>query len=245
MAIGALDAEALHDVVVRARGTSLPRAALRRVHEVSGGNPFFAIELARSLEAHRDHELGALLPIPTSLRDLVRNRLAALPGDADMLALVAALPQATATLVRSLGGPGADAGIEAAVDAGVLRREGDRLRFTHPLLASAAYAEMSPPQRRALHRRLADAARTRSSAGITSRTPPRPRTHASPGSSTTLSPPRSTGARCRPRPISERTHGGSRPRTTPPKLVVAPSRRRSAATCSASPIARARSWTRS
>ena len=45
--IGALDAEALHDVVVRACGTSLPHAALRRVHEVSGGNPFFAIELAR------------------------------------------------------------------------------------------------------------------------------------------------------------------------------------------------------
>ena len=44
---------------------------------------------------------------------------------------------------------------------------------------------------------------------------------------------------CRPRPISERTHGGSRPITTPPKLVVAPSRRRSAVTCSASPIARA------
>ena len=77
------------------------------------------------------------------------------------------------------------------------------------------------------------------SAGITSRTPPRPRTQASRGSWTTLSPPRSTEALCRPRPISERTHGGSRPITTPPKLVVAPSTRRSAAICSPSPIARA------
>ena len=158
VAIGGLDAEAMHDVVVGSRGTSLPRATLRRVHEVSGGNPFFAIELARSLEADRDRELGALLPIPTNLRELVRNRLAALPGGADILALVAALPQATATMVRGLAGSGADARIETAVDAGILRREGDRLRFTHPLLASAAYAEMSPPQRRALHRRLADAA---------------------------------------------------------------------------------------
>ena len=157
VALGALDAQALHEVVVQARGTSLPRAARRRLHEISGGNPFFAIELARSLEAHRDCDLGAPLPIPTRLRDLVRNRLAALPGDADTLALVAALPQATATLVRSLDGRGADARIEAAVDAGVLRREGDRLRFTHPLLASAAYTEMSPPQRRALHGRLAAA----------------------------------------------------------------------------------------
>jgi DNA-binding CsgD family transcriptional regulator len=156
VAIGALDAEAMHDVVVRSRGTSLPRAMLRRVHEVSGGNPFFAIELARSLEADRDWERGALLPIPTSLRELVRSRLAAVSG-ADVLALVAALPQPTAAMVRGLAGSGADAGIETAVDAGILRREGDRLRFTHPLLASAAYAAMSPPQRRALHGRLAEA----------------------------------------------------------------------------------------
>ena len=42
-----------------------------------------------------------------------------------------------------------------AEDAGVLVTEPGRIRFTHPLLASAVYASVSEARRRALHRRLA------------------------------------------------------------------------------------------
>jgi hypothetical protein len=180
--IGALDAEALHEVVVQARGTWLPRAELRRVHDVSGGNPFFAIELARALEARRGYDLGAPLPLPTSLHDLVRSRLADVEGGTDLLAVVAALAQATVAGVRAVAGTDADSQIEAAVDAGVLRRDGERLRFTHPLLASAAYAELSPSRRRALHGRLAGATEDPLERGHHSLTPRRPRMHAWPRS---------------------------------------------------------------
>jgi DNA-binding CsgD family transcriptional regulator len=48
------------------------------------------------------------------------------------------------------------ADLERAERAGVIAREGERIRFTHPLLASTLYAEASPPRRRSLHGRLAE-----------------------------------------------------------------------------------------
>ncbi|HSL77054.1 MAG TPA: LuxR C-terminal-related transcriptional regulator, partial [Candidatus Limnocylindrales bacterium] len=48
-----------------------------------------------------------------------------------------------------------DAAISRAEAAGVLERDGPSLRFTHPLLAAAAYARASDDRRREAHRRLA------------------------------------------------------------------------------------------
>jgi DNA-binding CsgD family transcriptional regulator len=47
------------------------------------------------------------------------------------------------------------ADLEAAQRAGVIQVTGDRIRFTHPLLAAAAAAAATPEQRRRLHGRLA------------------------------------------------------------------------------------------
>src|SRR5207245_5346690 len=69
---------ALHHLVRERLGIALPRPALARLLRTSGGNPFFALEILRSL----DGELpitAAELPIPGSLRELVAERLAALP----------------------------------------------------------------------------------------------------------------------------------------------------------------------
>ncbi|MGH2694499.1 MAG: AAA family ATPase, partial [Actinomycetota bacterium] len=60
----------------------LPRPLVSRIHEVSGGNPFFALEITRGLQRRgvvpRPDEA---LPIPDTLGDLVRDHLAALgPG---------------------------------------------------------------------------------------------------------------------------------------------------------------------
>ena len=49
MTLRPLSVGALHAVVSRRLGRSLPRPTMLRVHETSGGNPFFAIELARSV----------------------------------------------------------------------------------------------------------------------------------------------------------------------------------------------------
>ena len=47
--------------------------------------------------------------------------------------------------------------LDDAVRAGVIEIAGERVRFTHPLLASVHYASIPPPERHELHLRLADA----------------------------------------------------------------------------------------
>jgi DNA-binding CsgD family transcriptional regulator len=139
-------------------GVALSRPTLLRLHEASDGNPFYALELARALE-RQDSELqpGRPLPIPETLQELVRDRLAALPdGAKDGLLAVSALTSPTVALVRaasrSRGQPVAD--LEAAVAAGVIEVEGERIRFSHPLLGSTLYSRAEPARRRTLHRRL-------------------------------------------------------------------------------------------
>lgn len=147
---------ALHRLLNERLATALPRPTLRKVHELSGGNPFFALEIARAL-ARGDLRLapGEPLLVPPSLRELVRSRLGALPAETrETLRVAAALSQPTIDLVAAACGGRASLG--PAVDVGVVELDGERIRFGHPLLASAAYSTIEPGFRRALHRRLAD-----------------------------------------------------------------------------------------
>lgn len=128
-----------------------PRPILRRIHERAGGNPFFALELARAVAA-RGGPLSPQqdLPVPADLERLVTERLRVLPAETkEPLAAVAALGEPTRDALD------VDA-LEPAFTAGVLVLDGERVRFEHPLLASAAYSALPPHRRRALHRRLAD-----------------------------------------------------------------------------------------
>jgi DNA-binding NarL/FixJ family response regulator len=67
---------------------------------------------------------------------------------------VAAVSQPTTRLINAVVDDGM-AALEAAVDANVVVVVGDRIAFTHPLLASAAYLMAPRSRRRELHRRLA------------------------------------------------------------------------------------------
>ena len=68
---------------------------------------------------------------------------------------MAALSQPTVTLVTSALQDNAEL-LEPALSAHVISTDGDRLVFTHPLLASGAYATVDPARRRDLHGRLAE-----------------------------------------------------------------------------------------
>ena len=57
-------------------------------------------------------------------------------------------------------GADADTGLVEALEARILELDGDRLRFTHPLLATAVVARQTPSKRRSLHARLARVAAT-------------------------------------------------------------------------------------
>lgn len=147
------------DHLLRARlDVQLKRPVFVRLHGASGGNPFFALEIARTLLAReRPLDPEQPLPVPENLRELVRKRLARLPAPAREAALVAsALSRPTVALVEAaLAGRTRTMALEKAIDAGVLQLEGERLRFTHPLLATVAYGDVGAGRRRGLHARLA------------------------------------------------------------------------------------------
>ena len=79
--VGPLSLGALHRVVTAHLGHALPRPVLTRVHVVSGGNPFFALELARVAEQRVACSGRLELPLPASLGETLRERLDAVPAD--------------------------------------------------------------------------------------------------------------------------------------------------------------------
>jgi DNA-binding CsgD family transcriptional regulator len=154
--IGPLELSELDRLIRERLGVRFLHPTLRQLEKASGGNPFYALEIAASLLRSRAQlELGEPLPLPASLRELVRDRLGTLTPEARGAALAAALlAQPTATDVER--GLGTEVGLSEAVAAGVLERTGQSLRFTHPLLASTLYEDSSAVERRELHRRLAE-----------------------------------------------------------------------------------------
>ena len=129
------------------------RPTLLRIHETSGGNPFYALELARALPL--DVDPTRPLPVPESLDELLRVRLAGLPPTTqDALVLVSALGSPSLKLL-SEAGVGED-DLEPAFDARVIERDNGAVRFTHPLLASVQYLGRSAKERRRVHGFLAE-----------------------------------------------------------------------------------------
>jgi DNA-binding CsgD family transcriptional regulator len=155
--LGPFDADDLSRILRRSLGRVPARPRLLRIAELSGGNPLYALELTRAAGDGRagDGLNGAL---PDGVGDLARSRIAALPGNVREVVQLAAVPRAPTVELLSRLDPGAldtsDA-IGAAVRAGVLSIDGDRLRFVHPIVAAAAYGSLGPQRRRALHRAIA------------------------------------------------------------------------------------------
>ncbi|MER5639324.1 LuxR family transcriptional regulator [Kitasatospora sp. NPDC002227] len=127
--------------------------ASERIQTASGGNPYYALELAQAaLRAQPPAGTDEPLPVPERLRALLADRLAALPAEAlGPLLLLAAAARPGPALPEADG-----RALAAAVAAGVLGEgPGGELRFTHPLLREIIYADASPEQRRDCHATLA------------------------------------------------------------------------------------------
>ena len=87
-------------------GTAWSRPALVRIHEASGGNPLYAIELGRAL-AREGAQVPAAgpLPVPTTLRGLLSDRLSRLPpAPLDVLAIAATVDQPSLAIVKAVAG---------------------------------------------------------------------------------------------------------------------------------------------
>ncbi len=148
--IGPLSVAALHRILSDATGRTFARPVLIRIAEASAGNPFHAIEIARELERRGVQDSIAPLPVPDSLGALVRARVRALPAPTrDALLRAAALTRPDTDLVDQTA-------LAAAEEVGLVSIDASgRVRFTHPLFASAVYAAAATTRRRAVHRDLA------------------------------------------------------------------------------------------
>ena len=99
---------------------------------------------------------GSHLPVPHQVGDIVAERIEALsPAAREQLLVASALANPTIELVATASDPGTAAGLPEAEEAGVVELEGGRIRFAHPLFASAVYSSATPEQRRRLHARIA------------------------------------------------------------------------------------------
>src|SRR5262245_10583064 len=157
--VGPLTIDAMHDVIALHLGVSLPRSTMGRVHDASGGNPFYGLEIVRALVRDGRPDLsGVPLPIPPSLTALVRRRITRLPvATRSLLPFVAALSQPTIGLAETASrSSDASDRLSKALRAGVLVANADRLEFSHPLVGAAVYGQLSPARRRTVHRRLAE-----------------------------------------------------------------------------------------
>jgi DNA-binding CsgD family transcriptional regulator len=143
---------AIQHLIQQRLGFVPPRPAIRRLHELSAGNPFFALELARAFRAGKLRlEPGERLPV--ALEELVGARLEALTPEARRaLAAAAALAQPTLALVEAVS-DSAGGALDEAEQADLITVRDGRIRFTHPLLASGSYAAVEPSLLRELHAR--------------------------------------------------------------------------------------------
>ena len=149
--VGPLSVGALHRFLRDRVGRPFARQTLLRIHERSGGNPFFALELARVLDA--DADPAQPLPVPSTLEEFVRARISGLPASTRRALALAAAFGTTAESLLERAGVAADA-LGPAVVAQVIERDDGRIRFTHPLLASVLYGDLGD-ERPSVHARIA------------------------------------------------------------------------------------------
>jgi DNA-binding CsgD family transcriptional regulator len=153
--IGSLSIGAIHRLLQDRLGRAFPRAALLLLHETSGGNPFYALELARAADAEGvATDPAKLIRIPDSLERLIRNRLSDLsPVTREALSLVAVGGRCSPAMLPAAGVE--ESALRPAFAAGVIERDEGVIRFTHPLLASALYQELPDRARARAHAALA------------------------------------------------------------------------------------------
>ena len=157
ISLGGLDRAAVAALV---RGSLGSDAAAARLHDETGGNPFFLGEVVRHLR-----EAGDAGGIPESVRDVLGRRLSRLSDAANRTLAVAAVAGreyelALLEALEPLAGVAVLDALEEAVAAQLVREDADRpgrYGFAHPLVRETVYEELSLTRRVRLHGAVADA----------------------------------------------------------------------------------------
>ena len=152
LALAGLDRHATAALVEHIVGVTTSQDYIAEVHRRTGGNPFFASEVAR-LQVSRGTPKGA---IPPGVQQVLEHRLARLRQESFALLQVASVVGSPhpGILVGVTGTPEADveALLEDPAAAGVVVAGA----FAHDLTREALYLGMSPSRRADLHRQVAE-----------------------------------------------------------------------------------------
>jgi DNA-binding CsgD family transcriptional regulator len=163
--LAALDSEAALALLRKRFPALAPRVSQRLLDEAQG-NPLALLELPPALTSPQQaagQALPAVLPLPDRLQALFAARLSALPAATCQVLLLAALAGTAdlALLATTVGGRLLGDLAPAELIGLVRVDDGSRqLVFRHPLTRSAVVGMSTAAERRAAHRRLADALAT-------------------------------------------------------------------------------------
>jgi DNA-binding CsgD family transcriptional regulator len=130
-----------------------PRPTLAQIHRACRGNPFWGIELGRALfEGEIEVRPGEPLTVPDDLGATLRRRIAKLPRTMrDTLMAAASLATPDVRTLEDAFGESSTESLEGAADLGIVRVEGELIKFTHPLFASTAYWTSTASHRHWIH----------------------------------------------------------------------------------------------
>ena len=153
--LGGLDRADIAGMIAARTDGPLDASVVDVVLVRSGGNPLYAEEL---LAADQDPNQAG---VPGHLSDLLLARIDALEAGPRALLRVASvngtrLDTETLADLAGLDQVQMESSLRDALDANVLRQNGDTLEFRHPLLREATYDDLMPDERTRLHGRLAE-----------------------------------------------------------------------------------------
>src|SRR5215469_4092075 len=161
--LGGLDAAAARELLAAA-APAAPVAGVRdRLLAAAGGNPLALLELPAALSAAQLAGRAPLpdpLPVGAGVERAFAERAGRLPAAARTMLLLAAADDTgeVATVWRAAGGLGVDVGALGPAEAArLVRVQGARIEFRHPLVRSAIYRAATFAERRAVHLALAGA----------------------------------------------------------------------------------------
>ncbi len=156
LVLGGLDLGSAHELLdstVRA----VPPEVVERLHRATAGNPLGLLELAQLPEPFPGSPVEAPAALSEQLTRAFLGRTRELSEEAATTLLVAAADSTSALTVHQAClrlGMSSDF-LTESVDRGLVRLDGDRVVFRHPLVRSAVYGAASPEERRAVHRAIA------------------------------------------------------------------------------------------
>lgn len=155
LSLGPLDLADTRRLAEAITGGPLPESGSQDLQAMTGGFPLYVVEAARTTA-----DLGSASVLAADLTEVLRNRFGQVtPLVRDVAGLAAAVGQNFALdLLTEASDLDADSVVRAVDELWrrrILREFRDGYDFSHDLLRDAAYAQVTPPKRWLLHRRLA------------------------------------------------------------------------------------------